>query len=77
MRVNLGEKPYIFPMPVLIIGTYDENGVPNAMNAAWGMACDMNKVAITLSADRKTVKNILKTSFLYVLTVQACITRRR
>ncbi|MBR2296678.1 MAG: flavin reductase family protein [Clostridia bacterium] len=61
MRVNLGEKPYIFPMPVLIIGTYDENGVPNAMNAAWGMACDMNKVAITLSADHKTVKNILKT----------------
>lgn len=37
MRVDLGAKPYIFPMPVLIIGTYDENGVPNAMNCAWGM----------------------------------------
>ena len=61
MRKDLGPKPYIFPMPVLIIGTYDENGVPNAMNAAWGMACDMNRVAITLSADHKTVKNILKT----------------
>lgn len=61
MRINLGEKPYIFPMPVLIIGTYDENGVPNAMNAAWGMACDMNKVAITLTASHKTMKNILKT----------------
>lgn len=48
-------------MPVLIIGTYDENGVPNAMNAAWGMACDMNKVAITLTSTHKTVKNILKT----------------
>lgn len=47
-------------MPVLIIGTYDENGVPDAMNAAWGMACDMNKIAITLSAEHKTVKNILK-----------------
>lgn len=61
MRVDLGAKPYIFPMPVLIIGTYDENGVPDAMNAAWGMVCDMNKVAITLSADHKTVKNILTT----------------
>lgn len=47
-------------MPVLIIAAYDENGVPNAMNAAWGMICDMNKTAITLSAGHKTVKNILK-----------------
>lgn len=61
MRINFGAKPYIYPMPVLIIGTYDENGVPDAMNAAWGMICDMNKIAITLSADHKTVKNILKT----------------
>lgn len=30
----------MFPMPVLIIGTYDENGVPNAMNAAWGIITD-------------------------------------
>ena len=35
-RVNFGAKPLMFPQPVLIIGTYDENGVPNAMNAAWG-----------------------------------------
>ena len=61
MRVDLGVKPFIFPMPVLIIGTYDENGVPNAMNCAWGMACDTNKIALTLSQDHKTVKNILKT----------------
>lgn len=33
-RVNFGAKPFLYPMPVLIIGTYDENGVPNAMNAA-------------------------------------------
>ncbi len=30
------EKPFFTPHPVLIIGTYDANGVPNAMNAAWG-----------------------------------------
>ena len=36
-RVNFGAKPLMYPQPVLIIGTYDENGVPNAMNAAWGI----------------------------------------
>ena len=35
MRKNFGSKPWIYPMPVLIIGTYDENVTPNAMNAAW------------------------------------------
>ena len=30
-RIDFGAKPFMFPMPVLIIGTYDENGVPNAM----------------------------------------------
>ena len=34
-RVNFGTKPVMYPMPVLIIATYDENGVPDAMNAAW------------------------------------------
>ena len=59
MRKNFGAKAILYPMPVLIIGTYDENGVPNAMNCAWGMACDTNKIALTLSQDHKTVKNIL------------------
>ena len=36
MRKNFGAKAILYPMPVLIIGTYDENGKPNAMNAAWG-----------------------------------------
>ena len=35
MRKNFGKKTVVTPLPVLIIGTYDENGVPNAMNAAW------------------------------------------
>ena len=33
MRKNFGSKSWLYPMPVLIVGTYDENGVPNAMNA--------------------------------------------
>lgn len=35
MRKNFGVKPWFYPLPVLIIGTYNEDGTPNAMNAAW------------------------------------------
>ena len=59
MRKNFGPKPWLYPMPVLIIGTYDEAGVPDAMNAAWGMISDMDKVTICLDARHKTVKNIM------------------
>ena len=48
-------------MPVLIVGTYDQNGTPNAMNAAWGTVCDTAQVSICLSATHKTVKNLLET----------------
>ncbi len=61
MRKNLKPKAYIYPLPVLIIGTYDENGTPNAMNAAWGTVCDTAQVSICLSTTHKTVKNLLKT----------------
>ncbi len=59
MRKNFGAKPWLYPMPVLIVATYGEDGTPDAMNAAWGAACDMDKVALTLSAEHRTVKNIL------------------
>ena len=36
MRRNFGAKTILYPMPVLILGTYDEAGKPDAMNAAWG-----------------------------------------
>ena len=60
MRKNLKPKAYIYPLPVLIVGTYDENGTPDAMNAAWGTVCDTAQVSICLSAEHKTVKNLLK-----------------
>lgn len=59
-RVDFGPKPFMYPMPVLIIGTYDENGVPNAMNAAWGMISDYDEVSISL-AKHKTTDNFEKT----------------
>mgnify|MGYP002579244521 CR=1 FL=1 len=59
MRKNFGAKPYIYPQPVFIIGSYDENGVADAMNAAWGSIADYETIALYLSAGHKTVKNIL------------------
>ena len=64
-------------MPVLIIGTYDENGVPNAMNAAWGGIYDTNQVMVCLAHDHKTTENIKKTgaftvSFATEKTVAPC-----
>ena len=71
MRQNLKPKAYIYPLPVLIVGTYDENGVPDAMNAAWGTVCDTAQVAIALSAGHKTVKNLLKTQAFTVAIADA------
>lgn len=28
MRKNFGVKPWFYPLPVLIIGTYNEDGTP-------------------------------------------------
>lgn len=60
MRKNLGVQPAIFPMPVLMIAAYDENGVVNVMNAAWGTACDMDKVILIIDEEHKTTQNIKK-----------------
>ncbi len=59
MRKNFGVKPAVYPMPVFIIAAYDENGVPNAMNAAWGGISEENEISICISAGHKTTKNIL------------------
>ena len=75
-RVNFGAKPWMYPMPVLIVGTYDENGVPNAMNAAWGIITDMNEITISMS-HHKTTENLAHTGAFTVSiateeTVVAC-----
>ena len=49
MRKDFGVKTWIYPQPVLIIGTYDEDGTPNAMNAAWGAIYDDDQVVLCLS----------------------------
>ena len=77
MRKNFGAKTWLYPMPVLIVGTYDEQGKPNAMNAAWGGIYDTNQVMICLADDHKTTDNIKKTgaftvSFATAKTVAPC-----
>lgn len=56
-RVDFGAKPLMVPQPVLIIATYDQEGVPNAMNAAWGITTDFKEITISLS-DHKTTDNL-------------------
>lgn len=60
MRKNFGAKPYTYPQPVFIIATYDQNGAPNAMNAAWGGISEGNELSMCISAGHKTTKNILE-----------------
>ena len=59
MRKNFGAKPMCYPMPVYIIGTYGADGVPNAMNAAWGGISEDTEISICVSAEHKTTENIL------------------
>ena len=77
MRKNFGAKTWLYPMPVLIVGTYDEHGNPNAMNAAWGGIYDTGLLMVCLADDHKTTENINKTgaftvSFATSNTVAAC-----
>lgn len=59
MRKDFGAKPFLYPQPVMIIGTYDKDGKPNAMNAAWGGIVGANEIIIDLSS-HKTTDNIME-----------------
>lgn len=58
MRKNFGQKAWFYPLPVLIIGTFDESGKANAMNAAYGCIYDSTHVVLSLSAGHKTTQSI-------------------
>lgn len=59
MKQNLGKQTWLYPMPVLIIATYDENGNVDAMNAAWGGIHDTNQIGICIDPSHKTASNLL------------------
>ncbi len=58
MRRKLSITEGIFPMPVLMVATYNEDGSVNVMNAAWGTMQERDTVALNLTETHKTVKNI-------------------
>lgn len=58
MRKKIKTTEAIFPMPVLMIATYNEDGTVDVMNAAWGMMLDRDCVVLNLTETHKTVKNI-------------------
>ena len=71
MRKKLSLTEGIFPMPVLMVAAYDEHGRVNVMNAAWGMICDMDKIALFISEGHKTTQNILK-SKAFTVSIADC-----
>ena len=58
MKKDLGVKPYLFPMPAYMIGTYNEDETVDVMMMAWGGICAEDMVALNLEADHKTVANL-------------------
>ena len=71
MRKNFGVKPWLYPMPVLILGTYGEDGTPCAMNAAWGGISEENEISVCISEDHKTTENLLKSGAFMVSVATA------
>lgn len=59
MRKNLKPSSWLYPMPVLLIGTYNNDDSANLMNAAWGGIFDTNKVFVCIDKNHQTSKNIL------------------
>ena len=59
MRKNFGVKPFLNPKPVLVLGTYNEDGTPNAMTAAWGGTAGSDQITVCVSGGHKTAENMM------------------
>ena len=60
MKKEIKVVPAIFPMPVILIATYNEDGSIDVMNAAWGCAYDFGQIKLNISSTHKTYKNIIR-----------------
>ena len=60
MTKHFGPKAWLYPMPVLIIGSYGEDGTPDAMNAAWGGISLEDRISICVDDSHRTTANVLK-----------------
>ena len=56
---SFGQKPWVLPQLVLIIGTYNQDGTPNAMNAAWGGQWDAKEIMISM-VKHATTENLAR-----------------
>ena len=77
MKKDFGVKNWIFPMPVLMIGTYNEDGSADMMNAAWGGVSFDDEITICIDTHHKTWRNIEKRRAFTVAfgtadTIEAC-----
>ena len=54
MKTSLGAKTFLYPTPVLIVGTYDAAGRPNAMVVAWGGICCSKPPCLNISVRKAT-----------------------
>jgi len=61
-KKDLGSAPTIFPAPIFVIGSYNEDGTPNMMTASFGGIVAMNPPAIYVSLRKATLThgNILR-----------------
>lgn len=75
MRKDIKTTEAIFPMPVLLVATYDEDGIVDVMNAAWGTMLSRDIVVLNLTETHKTVKNIkAKKAFTVSIADEAHVT---
>lgn len=58
MKKDLGVQPALYPMPVLMIATYNEDETVDVMNMAWGGVCARDMVALNISRGHRTTKII-------------------
>ena len=58
MKREIGVQPALYPMPVLMIATYNEDDTVDVMNMAWGGICARDMVALNISRGHKTAKNL-------------------
>ncbi len=54
MKRSIGAKTVLYPTPVLIVGTYDAEGKPNMMAAAWGGICCSRPPCVAVSLRKAT-----------------------
>lgn len=60
MRRNIGRKSWFYPLPILVVGTYNEDGTPNAINALYGTLCRSDMIELSISHNGSAFQNILE-----------------